>query len=46
MKKGEIRMDSRNARVHDQRNKEAIRTSLAELGAGRGPESLIPSDLQ
>ena len=30
-----IRLDSRNVRVHDERNKQAIAKSLKELGAGR-----------
>lgn len=33
--KNKIRLDVRNVRVHDQRNKEAINNSLKELGAGR-----------
>jgi len=36
MKKAtKIQMDPLNVRVHDQRNKEAIKQSLKELGAGR-----------
>lgn len=31
----EIKLDGRNARFHDDRNKEAVRDSLKELGAGR-----------
>ena len=33
--KTKIRLDSRNVRVHDERNKQAIAKSLKELGAGR-----------
>ena len=35
MRKEQIRLDSRNVRVHDERNKQAIAKSLKELGAGR-----------
>lgn len=31
----DIRTDERNARIHDQNNKDSIRTSLKELGTGR-----------
>jgi len=30
-----IKLDPRNARIHDERNKSAVKKSLAELGAGR-----------
>ncbi len=33
--KEQIRLDGRNVRVHDERNKQAIAQSLKELGAGR-----------
>ena len=35
MRKEQIRLDGRNVRVHDERNKLAIAQSLKELGAGR-----------
>lgn len=34
-KKGQYKLDPRNARTHSDRNKEAVQKSLAELGAGR-----------
>ena len=33
--KTKIKLDGRNVRVHDERNKQAIAQSLKELGAGR-----------
>lgn len=31
----DIKLDDRNARIHPERNKDAVERSLRELGAGR-----------